>query len=85
MGIAPDVMGKIFDPFFTTKPMGKGTGLGLSQVHGFVHQAGGTIAVRSTLGEGTTITLSFPRSESPRRSEAVETRIEMPRVNSTCC
>jgi PAS domain S-box-containing protein len=46
-GIAPDVLSKIFDPFFTTKPIGKGTGLGLSQVHGFAHQAGGTVKVTS--------------------------------------
>src|SRR6478752_5991546 len=52
-GIPPDILAKIFDPFFTTKPIGKGTGLGLSQVHGFAHQAGGTVAVESELGKGT--------------------------------
>ena len=51
-GIAPDILNKIFDPFFTTKPIGKGTGLGLSQVHGFAHQAGGTVKVASELGRG---------------------------------
>src|SRR6201996_1828060 len=45
IGIAPDVLAKIFDPFFTTKAVGKGTGLGLSQVHGFAHQAGGSVKV----------------------------------------
>ena len=35
----------VFEPFFTTKAVGKGTGLGLSQVHGFAHQAGGTVKV----------------------------------------
>src|SRR5882724_11071915 len=60
-GIAPDVLNKIFDPFFTTKPVGKGTGLGLSQVHGFAHQAGGTVKVASELGKGTTITILLPR------------------------
>ena len=62
-GIAPDILGKIFDPFFTTKPIGKGTGLGLSQVHGFAHQAGGTVKVASELGQGTTITILLPRRE----------------------
>src|SRR4029450_2679520 len=52
-GIPPDVLDKIFDPFFTTKPVGKGTGLGLSQVHGFAHQAGGTVRVKGGLGRGT--------------------------------
>jgi CheY-like chemotaxis protein len=60
-GIAPDVLGKIFDPFFTTKPIGKGTGLGLSQVHGFAHQAGGTVKVKSELGKGTVVTILLPR------------------------
>jgi PAS domain S-box-containing protein len=64
VGIPPDVLAKIFDPFFTTKPIGKGTGLGLSQVHGFAHQAGGTIAVESELGSGTCFTVCLPRSVS---------------------
>jgi PAS domain S-box-containing protein len=62
-GIAPDVLSKIFDPFFTTKPVGKGTGLGLSQVHGFAHQAGGTVKVESELGKGTKVTILLPRDE----------------------
>jgi len=62
-GIAPDVLSKIFDPFFTTKPVGKGTGLGLSQVHGFAHQAGGTVKVTSELGKGTKIAILLPRKD----------------------
>ena len=65
-GIAPDLLSKIFDPFFTTKPIGKGTGLGLSQVHGFAHQAGGTIKVASELGKGTTISVLLPRKNDVR-------------------
>jgi CheY-like chemotaxis protein len=61
-GIAPDIIKKIFDPFFTTKPVGKGTGLGLSQVYGFAHQSGGSVVVRSELGQGSTIVLTLPRS-----------------------
>ncbi len=60
-GIAPSILERIFDPFFTTKPIGQGTGLGLSMIHGFVHQSGGTIQVRSTQGAGTTISLYLPR------------------------
>ena len=61
IGIAPDVLAKIFDPFFTTKAVGKGTGLGLSQVHGFAHQAGGSVKVESELGKGTRVTILLPR------------------------
>ena len=63
-GIAPDVLLKVFDPFFTTKQVGKGSGLGLSQVHGFAHQSGGTVAIESTLGKGTTVTLYLPRDRA---------------------
>lgn len=63
VGIAPDVLSRIFDPFFTTKSVGKGTGLGLSQVHGFAHQAGGTVRVASEIGKGTTITILLPRND----------------------
>jgi PAS domain S-box-containing protein len=68
-GIAPDILSKIFDPFFTTKPIGKGTGLGLSQVHGFAHQAGGTVKVASELGHGTKITILLPRKETAVTAE----------------
>lgn len=70
-GIPSDVLDKIFEPFFTTKPIGKGTGLGLSQVHGFAHQAGGTVRVASELGKGTTFTILLPRAdELPSRETA---------------
>jgi PAS domain S-box-containing protein len=70
LGIAPDVLDKIFDPFFTTKPIGKGTGLGLSQVHGFAHQAGGTVRVESELGKGTRFTMLLPREHGTLRRES---------------
>jgi CheY-like chemotaxis protein len=71
-GIAPDVLDKIFDPFFTTKPVGKGTGLGLSQVHGFTHQAGGTVMVDSELGKGTTVTILLPRDQASTQAAKAE-------------
>ena len=72
VGIPPDVAEKVFDPFFTTKPVGKGTGLGLSQVHGFAHQAGGTVALASTLGKGTKITIGLPRASAQQVARSDE-------------
>jgi PAS domain S-box-containing protein len=74
-GIAPDVLPKIFDPFFTTKQVDKGTGLGLSQVHGFVHQSGGTLAIDTKLGEGTRITLYLPRASAEAAEEQEKSEV----------
>ena len=71
-GIAADILPNIFDPFFTTKPIGKGTGLGLSQVHGFVHQAGGTVAVDSELGKGTSFRIYLPRTTAMAKRPSEE-------------
>lgn len=57
---------KIFDPFFSTKGDG-GTGLGLSQVYGFVQQSSGAIQVESQPGQGTTITICFPREKAEKK------------------
>jgi PAS domain S-box-containing protein len=65
IGIPPEVIGKVFDPFFTTKEPGEGTGLGLSQVYGFAQQSGGTVAIDSQPGSGTTLTIHLPRSSKP--------------------
>ncbi len=61
-GMAPDILERAFEPFFTTKEVGQGTGLGLSMVYGFVHQSGGHVAIKSTVGAGTTVTLHLPRA-----------------------
>jgi signal transduction histidine kinase len=61
-GIAPDLVDRIFDPFFTTRRGQGGTGLGLNIVYNLVvKQFGGTITVRSTLGQGTEFVLRIPR------------------------
>lgn len=59
-GIPPDRLETIFDPFFTTKS--EGSGFGLAIVHRVVDDNGGSIAVRSRVGEGTTFRISFPRA-----------------------
>jgi PAS domain S-box-containing protein len=75
-GIAPDVLPKVFDPFFTTKGVNKGSGLGLSQVHGFAHQSGGTVAIDSKLGHGTTVTIYLPRSQEEARGVDTQDDVE---------
>ncbi|RYD87222.1 MAG: response regulator, partial [Sphingomonadales bacterium] len=62
-GMSPEAIEKAFEPFFTTKEIGRGTGLGLSQVYGFVQALGGTIAITSPPGDGTTVTMVLPRAQ----------------------
>ncbi|HAZ08193.1 MAG TPA: hypothetical protein DCZ01_06670 [Elusimicrobia bacterium] len=70
-GMPAEVLAHLFEPFFTTRPPGKGTGLGLSTVYGIVSQAGGDVAARSAVGQGTTFTICLPMAEAaPPRLEA---------------
>ena len=63
-GIPEEAQAKLFEPFFTTKEAGKGTGLGLAIVAQVVEDHGGTISVESRVGEGTTFSVSLPRSRA---------------------
>ncbi len=62
-GMPASTQKRLFEPFFTTKAQGKGTGLGLAMVQSMMNQVAGDVSVRSELGVGTTMTLSFPRVE----------------------
>jgi PAS domain S-box-containing protein len=57
-GIAPEHLAKIFEPLHTTKP--GGTGLGLYIVQEVVATHGGQVTVQSTIGVGTTFTITLP-------------------------
>jgi signal transduction histidine kinase len=59
-GIRPEHLPRLFEPFFTTKPVGQGTGLGLSVSYAIIRDHGGTIAVESTVGRGTTFRVRLP-------------------------
>ncbi|MDQ3367473.1 MAG: ATP-binding protein [Myxococcota bacterium] len=61
VGIPRDKLKKLFIPFYTTKQ--KGTGLGLAISHRIINQHGGTIEVRSTIGQGSTFSVFLPAAE----------------------
>ena len=68
-GIPADRLPKIFEDFVTTKRRGLGLGLAISKK--IVEQLGGTIAVASEVGRGTTFTLEFPSTTArPMAMEA---------------
>jgi signal transduction histidine kinase len=56
--IPPEIVDKVFEPFFTTKRAG--SGLGLATVKKIVEEHGGSIAIASAPGEGTSVTIRLP-------------------------
>ena len=76
-GIAPEDIDRIGTSFFTTRP--NGTGLGVVLAQGVINQHGGTLTYRSTLGQGTTATITIPvkpatAPEPAARAAMVEAR-----------
>jgi len=59
-GIEDAHLEHLFEPFFTTKEIGVDSGLGLSISKSIVEGFGGTIAVESELGVGTSFTVRLP-------------------------
>jgi signal transduction histidine kinase len=61
-GIPPEVLEKVFN-WFETHSLGshhRGPGIGLSLVRSFVELHGGTVTIASVVGQGTTVTCTFP-------------------------
>jgi two-component system sensor histidine kinase PilS (NtrC family) len=58
VGIPPEVLERVFEPFFTTKR--SGSGLGLPTVHRIVENHGGSLALESRPGAGTTVRVRLP-------------------------
>lgn len=65
VGIPKEDLGKIFDPGFTTRGVRVGTGLGLAICHRIVTEHKGQIEVDSTVGQGTTVTVTLPTTLTP--------------------
>jgi two-component system, sensor histidine kinase and response regulator len=65
-GISPEELPKIFEKFYQVDPdqtgQVPGFGLGLYYAREFVQQHGGTIAIDSTPGKGTAVTIRLPLS-----------------------
>jgi PAS domain S-box-containing protein len=58
-GMEADVAARAFEPFFSTKG-GQGIGLGLPIVQGIVERHGGAVALVTSPGTGTQVTVSLP-------------------------
>jgi signal transduction histidine kinase len=80
-GIPQDVLPRIFEPFFTTKPNPPHRGLGLAWVYGIVTNHGGTVAVTSPPGQGTTVRIFLPAQKKFVRDQG--TRIDDLRGDQT--
>jgi len=63
IGMSDEVLEKIFTPFFTTKEVGEGTGLGLPVVHGIITSHGGSVRVKSKVGQGTRFEIQLPAAK----------------------
>lgn len=75
VGIREDVLPKVFDRFFQadgsmTREHG-GLGIGLSLVRHFAEAHGGTVEIASSVGVGTTVTVSLPRDRGTPRLSVV--------------
>ena len=75
-GIPADVMSRLGTSFFTTRP--NGTGLGVVLAQGVIAQHGGQLKYTSTVGKGTTATITLPcqvtAAEATPRVAMIEAR-----------
>jgi two-component system sensor histidine kinase HydH len=57
-GIGEEDLSRVFEPYFTTKKLGIGLGLALTKQ--IIEEHGGTIAITSRVGAGTTVSMRVP-------------------------
>lgn len=68
-GMASEVLDRVFEPFFTTKFRGRG--LGLAATLGMIEAHGGTVSIRSRVGEGTRVCVLLPPAADPADQDAI--------------
>jgi signal transduction histidine kinase len=71
-GIPSHLLDKVFD-WFESHSLGsqhRGPGIGLSLVRSFVELHGGTVTIASIVGDGTTVTCTFPLAEAAAQTAA---------------
>jgi PAS domain S-box-containing protein len=70
VGMSDEVLHHVFDPFFTTKMGQGGTGLGMNIVYNIVTGVlGGRIAIKTAVGEGTSVSMTIPKVAPQRDSK----------------
>ncbi|WP_298959242.1 ATP-binding protein [uncultured Methylobacterium sp.] len=81
-GMAPEVLARALEPFFTTREPGRGTGLAI--LNALVKRQNGTVTLRSSVGTGTLLRLTFPAVEeaAPRRAVARTASVEITRKDA---
>lgn len=81
VGIARDLLPKIFDPYYSTKQRGdqKGMGLGLTICYTVIQKHGGSIAVESEAGVGTTLQIHLPAVRTVSSEEPAAAPKSQPR------
>jgi signal transduction histidine kinase/ActR/RegA family two-component response regulator len=78
VGIEEKHLKRIFDPYYTTKDVGQGSGMGLAVVHGLVKSHNGILHVESTVSQGSTFKVYFPRIDSDLEKNVNKDQVSIP-------
>ncbi len=60
-GMSSDQLSKAFNPSYTARADGRGSGLGLSVCENIIDDFGGTVDLKSNVGEGTVVSIKLPK------------------------
>jgi CheY-like chemotaxis protein len=82
-GMSAEVRERACEPFFSTKHRATNSGLGLSICYGIVKSLGGTLALASEPGRGTTVAITLPCADVAPVGERVVEVLRPRRVDGT--